>query len=477
MFMVNRSERSFALDIRMITSNESLALDSTPKKLSVLIATDNIHEASFVAESLESQDYHISFCEFNGRQLKGTPVLAPSAVLCVFSDYIEKTPAIISALKTHFAPKDIPFIGALTRAGGIDTKVFDSVIFPPAHIKQIANRVNSMIRLGQMEREITRRVETLREDFNIDYELSEDELKKPFRILFIGKATPDFMVIINALQKKNVEVVAAFTSFSAFDFLHEGTFDAVVMNALEQSEPALTISETMRRNAKLYHVPTLFLVNSDTFNDHDIAYQKGARDIISTKAETDEISGRILELANYHRIHDQLKQEFGSIGGSDCIDTLTGVFNRHFFSKHLHRVCSHMKLTQEPISLMVIRTRPNAHFPIPENKISEAIGQIGTMIKNLVRMQDITARIDEDIFVIAFPGQNRASVRPVIDRIEGIIDCAAFESNDSSNGAFTMSLETAIVEMMDHEDSERFIREAISELTGEPASESIVKTA
>jgi len=40
-----------------------------------------------------------------------------------------------------------------------------------------------------------------------------------------------------------------------------------------------------------------------------------------------------------------------------------------------------------------------------------------------------------------------------------------------------MSLETAIVEMMDHEDSERFIREAISELTGEPASESIVKTA
>ena len=118
-----------------------------------------------------------------------------------------------------------------------------------------------MIRLGQMEREIVRRVDTLREDFNIDYELSDEALRNPFRILFIGKATPDFMVIINALQKKNVEVVAAFTSFSAFDFLHERAFDAVVMNALEQSEPALTISETMRRNAKLFHVPTLFLVN------------------------------------------------------------------------------------------------------------------------------------------------------------------------------------------------------------------------
>ena len=67
-----------------------------------------------------------------------------------------------------------------------------------------------MIRLGQMEHEIIRRVETLREDFNVEYTLCDEVLNNPFRILFIGKATPDFMIIINALQKKNVEVVAAF---------------------------------------------------------------------------------------------------------------------------------------------------------------------------------------------------------------------------------------------------------------------------
>ena len=251
----------------MVIQNESLGSISPITKQAVLIATDNLHESSYIGEALEKEGYDVQFCEFDGRTLKGTPVVAPRAVLCVFSDYIEATPTIISALKKHFAPKNIPFIGALTRPGNIDTDAFDSVIFPPAHITQIANRVSSMIRLGQMEREIVRRVDTLQEDFNIDYTLSEEALRNPFRILFIGKASPDFMVIINALQKKNVEVVAAFTSFSAFDFLHERTFDAVVMNAIEQSEPSLTISDTMRRNAQLFHVPTLFLVNQDTFQD------------------------------------------------------------------------------------------------------------------------------------------------------------------------------------------------------------------
>lgn len=452
----------------MATQNESYVAQVQSLKQVVLIATDNPHESSYIGEALEKQGYDIQFCEFDGRTLKGTPMIAPSAILFVFTDYIEKTPAIITTLKTHFAPKDIPFIGALTRPGNIDPSVFDSVIFPPAHITQIANRVSSMIRLGQMEREIMRRVDTLREDFNIDYKLSDEALSNPFRILFIGKASPDFMVIINALQKKNVEVVAAFTSFSAFDFLHERTFDAVVMNALDQSEPALTISETMRRNAKLYHVPTLFLVNSESFQDHDLAYKKGARDIISSNAETEEISGRILELANYHRIHNQLKREFGSIGGKNCLDAATGVFNEAFFCAHLRRVCQAMRATQEPISLMALRIRPNAHFEIPEAKVTDAFSQIGTLLKSLVRMQDITARLENDVFIIAFPGQDLASIAPVIERITAIVDSTAYESGDSEKGAFTISLETAIVEQMDHENSDFLIGSAMSELTGEP---------
>jgi len=120
---------------------------------------------------------------------------------------------------------------------------------------------------------------------------------------------------------------------------------------------------------------------------------------------------------------------------------------------------------------MAIRVRPNAHFDIPKIRVDEAIAQIGAILKSLVRMQDITARMDQDIFMIAFSGHDRASVAPVIKRIEGIVDCAAFESGNSQNGAFTMSLEPVLVEMMPHENSKSLIESALSELTGEPMSD------
>ena len=88
------------------------------------------------------------------------------------------------------------------------------------HPSQIANRVNAMIRLGAMDAEITRRLETLREDFNQHPDIGDLSPDRKFRVLFIGKASPSFMVVINALQDKGVEVIAAFTSFSAFDYLH-----------------------------------------------------------------------------------------------------------------------------------------------------------------------------------------------------------------------------------------------------------------
>ena len=127
------------------------------------------------------------------------------------------------------------------------------------HASQIANRVNAMIRLGVMEAEIIRRQKTLLEDFGQTPELGDLSPDRKFRVLFIGKATPSFMVIVNAMQDKGVEVTAAFTSFSAFDYLHGEPFDAVVMNALEHSEPAFSISEAMRRNSKLYHLSLIHI--------------------------------------------------------------------------------------------------------------------------------------------------------------------------------------------------------------------------
>ena len=217
-----------------------------------------------------------------------------------------------------------------------------------------------------------------------------------------------------------------------FDYLYEQTFDAVVMNGLTSMDSALSVSQTMRKNAKLYHVPALLLANELPSQQQNIVYQYGINDILDAQADLDDISARVLEQANFHRMHQVLKDEFSMLGGDVCIDTTTKLYNKSFFDAHLSRVFKFYNAQDLPVSLCLIRVSPT-----DTNKSDAAIGasyqQIGVMLKNLVRLQDITARLEPNLFAIAFPGQTAEYLKPVIERIESILKCASL--SDPLTGA------------------------------------------
>ena len=427
---------------------------STAKALTkVLVVTDNTQSVKQIVKELRHLELDVQLALFDGYKLTSIPKQSPDAVLCYFTDYIEASGNIVKTLRHHFAPRDIPIIGAATRATKANTDHFDSMIFAPMHSSQIANRVRSMIRLGQMEAEITRRIATINEDFGYDVALPNAIRQQPFQILFIGKATPAFMVVINALQKKNVNVIAAFTSFTAFDYLHEERFDAVVMNAIGHDEPAISISEAMRRNSALYHIPTLFLVDPDNFTQYDRAYKSGVNDIIVIDSPQAEISGRILELANYYRIHEQLKSEFNFKNIETCVDETTQLFNGDFFAAHLKRIKAASEISKKAFSTLALRARPDGTGDVNPAFMQLAFSQLGLMLKNLVRMQDIVARIDDDLFAFILPNTLEDEAYAVIERIKNVIDCAAFDSGLKHEHAFTLSVDVTCFNTEDYPDN------------------------
>ena len=229
-------------------------------RFQILVVTDDLVAAKTLSESCSRRGQDLSFCLYNGDKLRGVTKEIPDLILMVLTDYIEHAERIKTALTSHFSQRTLPFVGALFREGRYeDDTTFDSVIYAPAHPAQISQRVEAVLRLQRMEREIFHRVETYNEDFGLDCSFSLDVINRPFNILFIGKATPNFMTILNALQDFNVNVTAAFSSFSAFNYLHEEDFDAVVMNATENMAPAILVAETMQRNSRLYNIPVIFL--------------------------------------------------------------------------------------------------------------------------------------------------------------------------------------------------------------------------
>lgn len=417
------------------------------RKTRVLILSDHPTETKEVTKNLRALDFDIQLSLFDGNTLSAIPNEAPDAVLCHLIDYSEQGPNLAKVIHAHYDSRSIPLIGAMLRPTPDASIGFDSTLFGPMHASQIANRVNAMIRLGVMEGEISRRLETLREDFGQTPSIGDFSPDRKFRVLFIGKASPSFMVIINALQDKGVDVIAAFTSFSAFDYLHGDPFDAVVMNALEHSEPAFSISEAMRRNSKLYHTPTLFLVNGHSFTEHEAAYNRGARDIINIDADSEEISGRILELANYHRIHEQMKSDFQSLAVDSARDSTSLAYSQKFMRAHLPRMLTDAAKLSLPTILIGLKLTCNSVDEVTDKAIHSAYLQTSELLGNLVRMQDVVCRWDENKFVIAFYNTNKSEAKIILTRIRALLDCTTYDSGSPLGGALSITAETTISEI------------------------------
>ncbi|MGB3456678.1 MAG: diguanylate cyclase [Litorimonas sp.] len=414
----------------------------------VLIVTDDVDGSLALVDHLRTLSMDVSLTGYDGTGEMELPDRAPSAVLCFLSDFVEHGPEIVARIRAAYPHRSPTIVGRLMREAPGDHP-YDSVLYEPVHAVQVAYRIASLIRLGQIEREIIRRRETMRESFGMDLDLPDTPLRQPFRVLFIGKADPAYMAVVNALQDKNVDVVAAFTSFSAFDYLHESDFDAVVMNALEGSEPAMTIAETMRRNPRLFHVPTLLLVRKTVFRDADVAYSHGVKDLIDASAPPEELSGRILELANDCRLHKRLKTEFSNLGGVTCSDPETGALNTAFLNAHLKRVAQDCRNRQLPLSVLTIKLVPKLRATLAADGLSKAFAQSIRNIASIVRMQDIVGRVDADTLIVAFPEEFRKDVARIAARITEMIETSTFPDAGDTADALRMSVKTAILEQVE----------------------------
>jgi len=160
-----------------------------------------------------------------------------------------------------------PLVAALAPDDSIDIPegAFDLVIRRPCHPHQVCVRMQEALRLGVQTAEARLRRRTLA-DLGVPLPPEPAPDAQRPAVLFVGQADPAFMRLRSAIAGADAEVVAAFTSFTAFDYLHDRVFHAVVLGALQGNEPAFTICSAMRRNARLFHIPALLLIDPAKFD-------------------------------------------------------------------------------------------------------------------------------------------------------------------------------------------------------------------
>ncbi len=393
------------------------------------------------------------------------------AAIVVMSPDADQDREAVLRLKAARAPLSLPTLalGAPPRAEPADQRAYDLTLAAPLDPAQAAHRLEQLIRLAVAEEEFALRSQTFAEHGRRLPRLEPEQ--GPLRILTIGEPAPKFLGLAHALKKNAAEVTAAFTAFTAFDYLHDRNFDAVVLWGGETQTEALSIAAGMRRNTRLYHLPTLLYLRSSRQADLSDAYRRGLSDVATADTPEEETALRVIDLAKAYRREQAVRRALERARGSGLMDASTGLFTRELFAAHLARLSEAGHGRRRPLAVAVLRIadRPDIISARAGGWLGRALPQIGSMVGRLVRAEDTASSIAPDVYALALPGANEAAAFAAAERISAVIACTAFQTAQGQP-PFTVAFDIGAAEVRPQDGAARALERAAMMSLGRKAS-------
>ncbi|WP_337185310.1 diguanylate cyclase [Phenylobacterium sp.] len=417
----------------------------------VLIVARDDSTAGPLAEGLDRLGWRTVTARTEAAARVALADLQVQAAIVDLSALDDPAAGLAERLRTACAPRRLPVLAmgapdVLRSAPLHDHGGFDLTLAGPLHPAQAAMRLETLVRTAVAEEELEIRVETFAERGHAFDAPADDPA--PFRILAIGEPAPQFLALSNALARHGAEVVGAFTAFTAFDYLHERPFDAVVLWAADNPHEALSIAAGLRRNTRLYHTPALLYMRAESAVTTAEAYHRGISDVASPETPESETALRVVELARAYRRQKSVRAALEQARHSGLMDAATGLFTRDLFAAHLMRLARSAKARNRPLSVCMLKVAEKAdlHAPRTGGWVARAIPQIGSMIGRLVRVEDTAARLAPEVFALALPSTSFHAARAAGERIAAVIGCTAFEAGSGAT-PFVVEFDLGVAEV------------------------------
>jgi two-component system, cell cycle response regulator PopA len=412
----------------------------------VLIVAKDDSSAGALADGLDRLGWRTVTARDAEAGARALADLEIEAAVVDLADAGESAVTLAETLRAACRPRRLPIV-ALASPEAPSAGAFDLVLGGGAHPAQLALRLEQLVRAAVSEEEFELRGATFAER-NARLELPSDA-DTSLSVLVIGSPAPQVLALTNALGALGLDCVAAFTPYTAFDYLHDRRFDAVALWGGEDQAEAISIAAGMRRNTRLFHVPTLLYLRRTEDLDFGEVFKRGITDVASLEtAEARETALRIAALGRAYRRQSAIRQALENARGSGLMDASTGLFTRDLFASHLARLGSAARERKRPLSVCVLRVadRPDLAQVRAGGWLDRAMPQIGSMIARLVRAEDTAARLASEIFALALPATPLGHARLVGDRIAAVIACTAFESGPGRT-PFVVEFDVGVAEV------------------------------
>jgi two-component system cell cycle response regulator PopA len=438
-------------------------LDSWEKRVGltarVLIVAGDDRSAGPLADGLDRLGWRTVTARSLDGGLRAAEDLRIEAAILDLSTLAAAPRTAVEALRAACKPRRLPVVGlGVPEAPGVE-EACDLMLSTSAHPAQMALRLEHLVRAAVSEEEFELRRATFAErNARLDPPTDADA---PLAVLMVGSPSPQVLALTNAMKAIDLDCVGAFTPYTAFDYLHERKFDAVALWGGEDQAEAISIAAGMRRNTRLYHVPTLLYLQQTADLNLAEVFNRGVTDVASLETPETETAQRVSALGRAYRRQATIRQALENARGSGLMDASTGLFTRDLFAAHLVRLGLAARERSRPLSVCVLRVadRPEVAQVRGGGWLDRAMPQIGSMIARLVRAEDTAARLASEVFALALPATPLGHARLVGERIAAVIACTAFESG-AGRSPFVVEFDVGVAEVQPGENAARALERA-----------------
>ena len=335
-------------------------------------------------------------------------------------------------------------------------EIFTGAIALDAPAALLQAQVDAFLRVAIAEEERKRRAATA-----ATLGLAAPQALEPRKLkaLYIGAPSTMFLALERVLADQGGLVAAAFSSYAGFDHLHDDLFDAVVLNGAQDAQTAVSLCAALRRNASLYHLPTMVVTKPGDAGTGDAAIARGASAVAEVNAPCGASLGWLFEAVRRERRRRAAEHDiraYRDIMG----DARTGLFRREPFDAHLTHLVSDHHGSGRSLSLAVLRVMPAHGARQPAEDVwRKGFTEIASLAARLMRDADSGAAFGQDLIVIALPAATLRSAKRTAERIAAVAECTAFASGEG--GAGPLVFEQSAVELQPGESAGGMLARAL----------------
>lgn len=303
----------------------------------------------------------------------------------------------------------------------------DDVIRLPMSDASLFARIRSMVRLRTMHTELMRRRDTL-DRFGIEVppeSIGAIDLATTHLLLVGGEEQASYSEYLSKSYwvDHETDIIAAMDRM-----ISEHYHAVVVMAGPGQSDEMIEFCADVRGNMSLFNTPIILVLSEGGVEEAETAFGHNVNDVLFLPLETEDLHQRILAWVRQQQYRVSLLDSSRDAQHILTLDGLTGAYTHGFMLDYLTSLTEDCEAFDGSFALGHIEVEGLERINV-ENGYSAGdylLRQIGQILVQLVRAEDLPARYRGKEFCIVLPRTQAADARHVLNRIVGIIQATEF---------------------------------------------------